>query len=348
MSKQHFSINVSFLILLKLEHCYRELLQKEDEVNRQACIITLGKLLVNEQAKLSQEVEDGLSDYIQSVLQLKELNEITITVELLESYAYYFFKKGKESKAYRDAKNEVERQVELERRNTLRQTEITIKEQEFQHFFTLVYDLLKSSNFIDYVQLSLHPKLPLALYYVMECYHVAFTVQEWGTWRMIMLIDENDEYLNYKKLVARKIDKDVYDKHFTNFCNGIIPSSTITETEGPKVKETKEFGWLSPTGIFTTSPFGTHEQSATEIIDKKGFTTEFKKWSETNPASLRLKRDFLVYVKGYCLIHNPCCDGGYIVSHKKPLTKYQREYLYTFFMDMGDIFKAEIPITYIR
>ena len=55
-----------------------------------------------------------------------------------------------------------------------------------------------------------------------------------------------------------------------------------------------------------------------------------------------LCRDFLVYVKGYALIHNPLMDGGYIVTHNpaKDLTKAQRETLYDYFTENGDSFLA--------
>ena len=52
-------------------------------------------------------------------------------------------------------------------------------------------------------------------------------------------------------------------------------------------------------------------------------------------------RDFLSEVKGYVLIHNPAGSGNYIVSHVKPLTKKQKDFLYGYFMDLGDKWKAE-------
>ena len=52
-------------------------------------------------------------------------------------------------------------------------------------------------------------------------------------------------------------------------------------------------------------------------------------------------RQFLAQVKGYCLIHNPSGTGGYIVTYIKELTNKQREFLFDYFMDMGDRFKAE-------
>lgn len=41
------------------------------------------------------------------------------------------------------------------------------------------------------------------------------------------------------------------------------------------------------------------------------------------------------------LIHNPSGYTGYIVTNMKNLTKQQKEFLYGYFMDMGDRFKAE-------
>ena len=53
----------------------------------------------------------------------------------------------------------------------------------------------------------------------------------------------------------------------------------------------------------------------------------------------RLMRDFLVYEKGYCLIHDPA-GTGYIVTYKKPFTKKQREFLYDYFIAAGDKTRA--------
>ena len=41
------------------------------------------------------------------------------------------------------------------------------------------------------------------------------------------------------------------------------------------------------------------------------------------------------------IIRHPSGTGGYIVTNIKELTKKQREFLYDYFMDMGDRFKAE-------
>lgn len=79
------------------------------------------------------------------------------------------------------------------------------------------------------------------------------------------------------------------------------------------------------------------------ICERKGFVDEYWKWVKENGDNKigHLMRDFLSEVKGYCLIHNPTGCGGYIVTNMKSLTKRQKEFLYGYFMDMGDRFKAE-------
>lgn len=86
-----------------------------------------------------------------------------------------------------------------------------------------------------------------------------------------------------------------------------------------------------------------YEESAEMICERKGFVDEYWKWVKENGDNEigHLMRDFLSEVKGYCLIHNPTGCGGYIVTNMKSLTKRQKEFLYGYFMDMGDRFKAE-------
>ena len=83
-----------------------------------------------------------------------------------------------------------------------------------------------------------------------------------------------------------------------------------------------------------------HEEAAERIIEKSGFGDEYEDWLMSNGEGVTC-RDFLSEVKGYCLIHNPAGYGGYIVSNVKPLTKKQKEFLYGYFMDIGDKFKAD-------
>lgn len=93
-------------------------------------------------------------------------------------------------------------------------------------------------------------------------------------------------------------------------------------------------------GEFTEGDFAEHEEAAERIIEKSGFGDEYEDWLMSNDEGV-ICRDFLSEVNGYCLIHNPAGYGGYIVSNVKPLTKKQKEFLYGYFMDIGDKFKAD-------
>ena len=212
-------------------------------------------------------------------------------------------------------------------------------EKGFAYYFHIVWNALGNKNFIDMIEVENNPDLRIGLYYVMDCYGLGYSEMEWGTCRMLMLREgEKGEALNYEEIIEKEIDVGKLVKHRENFKNGIMP----TAQQEQQKKETKEFGWLSPTGAFTESPFGTHEESAEEICERKGFIEEYRKWRKENRDKNKyLMRDFLSEVKGYCLIHNPTGCGGYMVTNMKNLTKQQKEFLYGYFMDMGDRFKAE-------
>ena len=76
------------------------------------------------------------------------------------------------------------------------------------------------------------------------------------------------------------------------------------------------------------------------LLLSKGFNDEYRKWRDENKdVYVHLKRDFLQEVKGYCLIHNPYGYGGYMGTNMRDLTKKQKEFLYGYFIDMGDRFR---------
>ena len=208
-------------------------------------------------------------------------------------------------------------------------------ERGFHYYLQLVYRQLKHTNMIPNNELNYD--LKLGLYYVMEIFDLGFCQREHGDWRWVMLIDENNEGLNTEKIIKRKLNSDKLMKHYNDFNNGILPNAA-TKKEEPK-KISQPFGWLSPTGDFTEGDWGEHEEVAEKIIQKKRFYEEFEE--KEDEYDYYTARDFLSEVKGYVLIHNPSNSGGYIVSHVKPLTKKQKEFLYGYFMDLGDKWKAE-------
>lgn len=218
-------------------------------------------------------------------------------------------------------------------------------EKGFAYYFHIVWNALGNKNFIDAIEVKQKPDLKIGMYYVMECYGLGFSEMEWGTCRMLLLKDgEEGKPLNYEEIVKREIDMEKFRKHLADFNAGIMPGQGEDQSKQRESKvQHKEFGWLSPEETFTESPFGTHEESAEMICERKGFVDEYWKWVKENGDNEigHLMRDFLSEVKGYCLIHNPTGCGGYIVTNMKSLTKRQKEFLYGYFMDMGDRFKAE-------
>lgn len=201
------------------------------------------------------------------------------------------------------------------------------------YYFHLVWNALDNKNFIDINELN--DDLRIGLYYVMKAYKLTIHEYEWGTWRIIALQESEDgPKLKYEDIIARGMDDEVWNEIWKDFQEGKLPSIKKEKAK----KESQPFGWLSPTGDFVEGDWGEHEVVAYNIIKSKGWKEEFRAWDTDD---LKLKRDFLCQVKGYCLIHNPSMNGGYIVTNIKPLTKKQKDFLYGYFMDIGDRFKAE-------
>lgn len=207
-------------------------------------------------------------------------------------------------------------------------------EKGFTYYFHKVWDVLGKSNYIDMVKMD--DDLRIGLFYVMSVYHIGYSEMEWGTCRIIQLKDnECGSAMKYEDIVAKGMDEEVFNRLYREFEEGKLPD---INKEKPK-KESQPFGWLSPTGVFTEADFGEHEEVAEKIINLKSWEEEYEVWEDQSLTLLC--RDFLTEVKGYCLIHNPHHYGGYIISHEKPLTKKQKEFLYGYFIDIGDKFKAE-------
>lgn len=212
-------------------------------------------------------------------------------------------------------------------------------EKGFAHYIGLVADRLVSSNFIDFVDLTEGVKL--GLYYLMEVYDLTFTEHEWGLSRFIALHREGDDKaLNFEEISKLPVNVERWNELARDFAEGKIPHGEEVKREEP-VKDSQPFGWLSPSGKFIEGDFGDHEEIALKIIDEGNFDNEYDEWRVSKGNYGKLARDFLCEIKGYCLIHNPSGYGGYIVTNIKPLTKKQKDFLFSYFMEIGDTFKAE-------
>lgn len=198
---------------------------------------------------------------------------------------------------------------------------------------------LKSSNFITIFDLDNDTKL--GLYYIMKIFNLSFSHCVRANWEFILLVKDEDsskEGLTADEILALPVDMEVYNELKTEVESGNLPA--VAKQNKPK-KSSQPFGWLSPTGEFFISEWGTHCTSAENIIKNKNMTKEYEEWEKTDKRNF-VPNDFLCNVKGYVLIHNPSNDGGYIVTQSKPLTKKQREFLYDYFADMGNIGRASM------
>lgn len=197
---------------------------------------------------------------------------------------------------------------------------------------------LRHASFITFIDLD--DKIKLGLYYIMQVYGIGFRSCVRGDWSWIELCLDDGPALFAQDLETMPMNQVLYDELRRNHNNGIMPEG-FGQKPSPK-KKWQEFGWLSPTGSFIESPWGSHLESAMEIIEKNGWTDEFDQWYEREDDFNLPENDFLCSVKGWVLIHNPSNDGDYIVTNIKPLTKKQREFLYSYFSDIGDTLRAEM------
>ena len=229
-------------------------------------------------------------------------------------------------------------------------------EKNIIYYIHLVWDKLDSSNMI--LPLDMTHDLMIGIYYVTELYGLEFHGVIWGNDSFFVFSKngvKNGSPLSYNDIISIDMNLEKLRYHVEKFNQGILPpyeedkkKPKETEIIKPKV-DSQPFGWLSPTGEFIESDWGTHEKAAQNIVKKKGFEEEYKKWNKyqeekyknINSKRIALHRDFLVEAKGYVLIHNPSLIGNYIVTYKKDLTKKQKEFLYGYFIDMGDSLNAE-------
>ena len=95
----------------------------------------------------------------------------------------------------------------------------------------------------------------------------------------------------------------------------------------------QDYGWLEPSGVFHPVEWGEHEEWAHEQIKLRGW---FDELTALKISSASLCGDFLVFRRGWVLLHNPAHGlARPIISDTKPLTKAQREFLFDYYTERG-------------
>ena len=209
----------------------------------------------------------------------------------------------------------------------------------FEETYTRVLTIIRRSPIITLIEVD--DKVRLGMYYLMKIYGLGFRQFSRASWDWLELCKDNGPGLTAKDIEEMEPDMDIYYQLKNEHLAGRYPGSP-KKSETPKKDVPTGVGWLSPTGVLTSSDWGTHLESAIDLIDKYDWSDEYEEWVGDRYDDMCPENDFLCQVKGYVLIHNPSMDGGYVVTKVKPLTKKQREFLYDYFMALGNVGRAEM------
>lgn len=128
-----------------------------------------------------------------------------------------------------------------------------------------------------------------------------------------------------------------------SFClvddNGIIPNYIKTQNLDNyffrlKNRDTEsfyEYGFISPEGKFYAVEWGEHSEWANKYCEDNWTIDELMK---TNNKGKYIGADYLVYIKGWLLLHN-AHQGEAKLEQGKPMTKAQKETLYDYYINYG-------------
>lgn len=101
-----------------------------------------------------------------------------------------------------------------------------------------------------------------------------------------------------------------------------------------KASKTEDnYGWLSPEGKFTPVDWGQHQEWASGYIEEsESLSEEFENSNFSNSSG-----DFLVYAKGWVLLHNPS-QGVANPQYDKNgrMTRKQKDFLYQYYTDRNE------------
>lgn len=92
----------------------------------------------------------------------------------------------------------------------------------------------------------------------------------------------------------------------------------------------EDYGWLEPSGEFHPVEWGEHEDWACKQVKARGWMAE---WGQGGNASIRTFRDFLIFAKGWVLLHSPGHGLARVTGNEaRRLTKAQKEFLFAYYM----------------
>lgn len=201
-------------------------------------------------------------------------------------------------------------------------------------YYGLVFQELADSNFINPQELN--PDLKIGLWLVMKTYDLIYVERTYGDWTILQLVDNQDhdrviKLEDFSGYLKDRFDSDFFEQAQRDFEEGKLPGQTQNGEIEPDATLDPEYGFLSPSGDYITADFGEHESLAHFIVINKGWKEDYFKNNFTLTAA-----DYIVQ-RGYILIHCPSLWGPIEVTQgDRPKTKAQREFLYDYFMNLGE------------
>lgn len=211
--------------------------------------------------------------------------------------------------------------------------------------------LLEKSTIITSIDLT--DKIREGIFLLTSAYGLGFRMRARADWEWIEICESDDS----PALAAADIrSRELNAEKFVEACEELAERRKNAEkntedkagkapAKDKKAEPKNEFGWLSPSGNFVPSPFGSHDESAEKIIEENGWEEEFLTWSDENRDSAGIERDFLISAKRYVLLHNPngpAFDAFVTSNDKTPLTKKQKEFLFDYYSKAGNSMRAAL------
>ena len=206
-----------------------------------------------------------------------------------------------------------------------------------QYYLVIACMALEKTNIIFLSELN--DDLRIGLYVVAQIYGLKVCTYE-SRGFMTLINPETDQAVDWGDIEELKSNSEEHTRLAAlvdpldlkeNGLEKLLQEAQQKPEEDSSTAVERKYGWLAPTGKFIESPWGTHDDTAHEIIDGSPALSKAFDSIDNDLGA----RDFLVE-SGYCLIHDPSNISYYVQEPKrKNITKAQREFLFDYFTDVG-------------
>lgn len=270
----------------------------------------------------------------------KENEELTATKLCNDALQERLREVEKERDSYRDTLNEIGEEVAkiASKKNPVYRLRVHFSRSNMVDPITLRSSIIGGSEVTDEMNQELKELCDKCNIYPAErCY---------GTFEWMSFYDKDtEEILTSEELIKRGfaiVDDELFKE------NEYREETKDSSSESTEEKETNEnkYGWLSPDGVFTESPWGTHEEKADQIIEENHWKNDYYNWQSdeyNNGLGMGLARDYLVHRRGWVLLDNPSGIGRTrTMFDASKITDDQKVFLYNFFIGMGDLMSANM------